>query len=414
MSDSAPTLPLLSLFAIVAQTPAVIFDGVVHYLGAAVKRRPAGALLYFRFEDTCFPLLPGQPLAEIEQQYLEIFAATAVEQYKTYYLQQVIDERLQTLTRMKTLMAQQNVQAFLVKQLIPRFKRLEGCQTVDTHHKQEAVISMMNVAADDALATPIAYTSLVTAIGALALILDGRVYPLVPVNARRHHDLVLRTKDRKCFSLAVPGRLIHEVETIFKTSLRQILQAQALAEAPERQERWQAVIEAEAELSEFLQDAPPMDSDYLYQGKLYNIRRWNGTWMATMQVPAYAIEVQGQLHYFPPTEVGLPISSCDPESVFVPGRARVLTAYRHMFVREGYAGDSICMVKGESYFQGLRRLPLDEAICAYLHDARYTLMAGYHAGNGSSPYHQIDALHCQLLSRQEANAKGIPVFPYNR
>jgi hypothetical protein len=153
----------------------------------------------------------------------------------------------------------------------------------------------------------------------------------------------------------------------------------------------------------------------LYCDKEWGILKRNGVFYVYIEVPEYVVEdADGSLYRFDATQVGVAMTSCDPRQVIVPGSAVVLTNYEHMFVPSAAAGAGICMPKGAAYFAALQRMPLQEALCAYLTDAKETLRAGHHAGNPNRPYHPIRSFSRRRITRREAEEKRLPVFPFFR
>ena len=94
--------------------------------------------------------------------------------------------------------------------------------------------------------------------------------------------------------------------------------------------------------------------------------------------------------------------------------ARVMAAYRHMFVYDGQAGASICIRQDGGYYRRLHKLPLEAALLHHLETTRMTLCAGYYHGNYSQPFHDIRTLERQTVSREKARQAGWPVYLYYR
>ena len=412
----AEALPRLSFFAIAAETPVVILDGIVFYL----VDQPNAGKCYFVCEGDRYALARAQSLADIERQYLSLFARV-LDQYKARYLCQVVDKRIQTAQEMKRKLAESNVVAFLATQLIPKLVELDGGQAQFDEQRQmrrdQAVRTLLAVKAEP---LPKAGSILEQSVGANAVIFDEKIYPLVRIVAPgQGADLIVRAGGA-FFGLSPRCRLLAEVEATFRTArLPEFLERQALAEAPDRTRILREIELQELEMAEYLQGVVGTSSQTgdrcLYQNKEWGILKQGGVFYVYVQVPEYVIEDKdGSLYRFDATRVGVPVTSCAADQVLVSGRAVMLTPYEHMFVASVAIGASICMPKGDAYFAALQRMPLREALCAYLKDAKETLRAGHHAGNPNSPYHRIKSFSYRRITRQEANEKRLPIFPFYR
>jgi len=151
---------------------------------------------------------------------------------------------------------------------------------------------------------------------------------------------------------------------------------------------------------------------YLYRGKGGAvIRTPAGRYFACMQMPPYVVEGDDRkLYSFEAAEIGIQIVSTDVREAIRPVSVQVLHEYRHMFVSGWGGGNFICMPRPDSYYENLCQLPLEEALLRHLESARMTLCAGYTPR--SSPAHSIQTLGRPVLSEEEAERRGLPIYRY--
>ena len=151
---------------------------------------------------------------------------------------------------------------------------------------------------------------------------------------------------------------------------------------------------------------------YLYRGKEGAVMRTPaGRYFACLQMPPYVVEGDDRkLYSFEAAEIGIQIVSTDARKGIRPVSVQVLHAYRHMFVSGWGGGNFICMPRSESYYEELSQLPLEEALLRHLESARMTLCAGYTPL--SSPAHSIQTLGRPILSEEEAQRRGLPIYRY--
>ena len=309
-------------------------------------------------------------------------------------------------------MAQNDVLSFLVKRLIPKLQQLERSETQaavvpDAVRQQRRQRKPLLPAKRPLLPQN---NILERVIGRYVLILDQKVYPLQPVTPIPGQDLLILTNGR-AYAPTLPARFLHEVKADFYNGLRQSLEAQALAESPDH---LHLLTQLEAEFAALTSHIEIKDG-YLYRGQTYGISQHGDAWVIYSEIPEYVVEAaNGQLYRFDATRVAVTFSSCQPERVLFTGSAHVLAPYQHMFVSSGKAQNSICMSKGSAYYTRLHQMPLEEAVCLFLHDAKYTLMAGHHAGNSNTPYHPIETFAHRRLTHSEATRQHLPVFAYYR
>lgn len=412
VKDHKSELPRLGFFQIAAETPVVILDGMVFYLA----ENPTGEDPCFLFEDTCFGLVPSQSLLDIERQYGEIFE-NEIEQYKIHYLRECVDKRIETFKDVQRKLAENQVLTFLVTKMMPKLQELYTGKAPMTQPRREKREPNMQ--------RPLGFQTgprrrtssiLPRVIGRNVVILDHKVYPLVPVNPLAGGDLILRSGGA-IWGLAKDCRFLRDLESYCLAKLCRFLEEQALSETPDRMRLLQEIESAEQAMKAYqrLQIASTRGDVHLYQDKEYGILRRNGVWYVYVEVPEYVVEdADGTLYRFDAVRVGVPINNHSPEIALTPGTARVLAPYEHMFVQSKTANAGICMAKGSAYYGALRQMPLREALCLYLHDAKQTLMAGHHAGNGTRPYHRISSFPKRRISRQEAMDRDLPIYPYRR
>lgn len=131
---------------------------------------------------------------------------------------------------------------------------------------------------------------------------------------------------------------------------------------------------------------------------------------AFLPVAAYVIEdASGELYEFAATRVAVDIESVAAEDIRNM-RPYVLDPVEHMFV----GGDQhICMHVPATVRAAAER-GLAVGIFALLEHARATLLAGHHAQNPSTPFRAIDQFSSHRVSRNEAEARGLPIYPYRR
>lgn len=151
---------------------------------------------------------------------------------------------------------------------------------------------------------------------------------------------------------------------------------------------------------------------YLYRGKGGAVMRTPaGRFFACLQIPPYVVEGDDRkLYSFEAAEIGIQVVSTDVRKAIRPVSVQVLHAYRHMFVSGWGGGNFICMPRSEGYYEELCQFPLEEALLRHLESARMTLCAGYTPL--SSPAHSIQTLGRPVLSEEEAQRRGLPIYRY--
>ena len=144
------------------------------------------------------------------------------------------------------------------------------------------------------------------------------------------------------------------------------------------------------------------------------IRTPAGRYFLSQRILPYAIEGRdAKLYWFGEAEFGIQITGLRPAEVFTPYGVRVYAEhYPHMFVDSLGGALVICMPRSQTYFRGLFRLPLEEALQRHLESARLTLCAGYVPEN--SLLHPIHVLGRKTISEGEALRLKVPVYRYYR
>ena len=395
-------LPGHEFFTLASETPLAVLGGVIHFLAVGAP----DARDWFAFEGLRFALLPAQSLSQMEIGYVATFA-DRLEAFKAAYLHKTVDQRVESLQELRRKLDSLRAPQFIVNELIPRMRLLEG---------ETSIVALLP--APEAPSAPLAAPAptidlLGTVVGAYSMILDDRVFDLSAVSPRLRSDLIVHFGDEH-YGLSCRSRLVKTVEIKYQTALKHALQEQAIAEIPERMQALRR-LEVETRNLEAGLATGVLSTDHkLYRGREYSILRAGEAWYACIEVPRYVVEDGGgALYRFDATRVGVLIPT-NPADAIGGGKAVVLTAYEHMFVSSVSPYASICMVKPVSYFEALRRLSPADAICTYLLDARRTLTSGHHAGNGSTPHHSIDSYSDRIVSRADAEREGLPIFPYRR
>jgi hypothetical protein len=401
-------LPIPDLLLVAAETPVVILEREVYYLSEAES--PAG---FLAFEDTRYGLVHTETLAEVEARYFDL-QADALEAFKTAYLRETVDRRIEHAAALQKQLRESQVAAFLVREMVPRLLAL--CPGADEYAQRRSRLR------DEALQRLLACEekcqppngSLLTMVLDRSLILDGKVYALDRYATQPRGDLELYAGEQR-FALALPARFLSRVTQECLAHLEVDLRRRALAESPERLRCLRALELERQALDDYLDAQASTGSGYLYRDRERGIMQAEGGYYVYLEVPAYAVEhADRSVYHFDATRVAVLVNSVDPKAVLGAGRAVVLTDYQHMFVNEAKAGQRICMVRDATYYAGLCAMGLAEGVLAYLHDARQTLVAGHHADNESSPYHAITSFASRRITRAEAERRRLPIYPYYR
>jgi hypothetical protein len=156
---------------------------------------------------------------------------------------------------------------------------------------------------------------------------------------------------------------------------------------------------------------------YIYQDCQWAILVRDGEVLLSCAVPAHVIESEtGQLYQFDATRIGVSIGCLVHGHLMFPGSISVLeSSYEHLFVSSGGSPfQRICMARPDSYYRRLHRIPLEDALCEDLWEARATLLCGYHRSNPAGPYRRPSLFPQRVISRASARAFQLPVYPWDR
>lgn len=159
-----------------------------------------------------------------------------------------------------------------------------------------------------------------------------------------------------------------------------------------------------------------LEPSVLYRHHPYSVlRSAKRNYFICRQIPPYVVEGQDRaLYLFPQVQVGVPITALEVDEALRPFSARIMHAYHHMFAHSAGACEPICMPLPNGYYARLCELPLEDALLQYLEAARMTLCAGYHEGNTSAAFHDVRRLNMPRITRVEAKARGLVVYPFYR
>lgn len=400
------TLPRPSFFSIAEGMPLAVVSGRICFLEE--DDQAENGKDHLLFEDQRYALVEGPTLRELDEVYGQEFAEV-IDNYKTQYLRQEVDREIETIQAMESQIAQDRVLDFLINKLIPKLAHLSDRVWEPPSKDAEEL---------DPLEARTAPTQELPRIGLLELmfasrglfILDEKVYALVPIDGQRAErcDLILRTQGRG-YALSVSCLYLHEVEAIFQRGLQRLLKQQALSEAPQRAHQLQEIRRKSSKIQALLKQIPPKKEGgllCLYQDPQAGVVQVNGRWYVYLQVPEYVLHdhrIPHAYYRFDATQVGTMLTSSPQNVTF--GSAVVMTPYQHPFVW-GPSYSPICM---GHYNRGkLNGLPLEDAICQYLVDARNNLMKGYHRGN-TNTYRQLAAFPQHKISLEEARARNLPI-----
>lgn len=401
-------LPVPDLLLVAAETPVVILEREVYYLSEGES--PAG---FLAFEDTRYGLVRTETLAEVEERYCDLHAE-ALEAYKTAYLRETVDRRIEHAEALQKQLRESRVTAFLVREMVPCLLAL--CPGADEYARRRARLrdeALQQLLACEEKRQP-ADGALLAPLLDNTLILDGKLYTLLARAGQSQGDLELCAGERR-FALGLPARFLSRVTQECLERIEEDLRRRALTESPERLRCLRALEEERQALDDYLDAQAADGSAYLYRDRERGILRAEGGYYVYQEVPEYVVEDGDRsLYRFDATRVAVPVNSIDPKTVLSAGRAVVLTDYEHMFVSEARAGQRICMVSTATYYDRLCAMGLAKGMLEYLHDARQTLMAGHHAGNDSSPYHAITTFASRRITRAEAERRKLPIYPYFR
>jgi hypothetical protein len=408
------SLPTPDLLLVAAETPTVVYRRQAYHF--ANTPTAAGS---FIFEGAAYGLMKTERLADSERRFFAL-QAEAIEAFKTGYLRETVDTRIQAARELARRLRENRVLGFLMQELIPQFMELRlGKAGYERQKIERRARSIQRLLAHPEKRKPLTGALLAAELDR-TLILDGKVYSLVEVSVENSGDLCLHLEGR-LFALGVPPRFLKQVQESFAERLANYLCGQALAESPERLRCLREIEREQQEWAEFLAEQPPgpptAGRRYLYHDSERGIlqEESENVFYVYLEVPEYVVEAaDGGLYRFEATRVGVRLDSSDPAAILKAGRAVVLTPYEHMFVSGKNAGESLCMVRGDGYYAELRTSGLAEGLLAYLHDAKQTLMAGHHARNDSTPYHPISSFGHRRISRDEAEQKQLPIYCYYR
>ncbi len=402
-------LPPHPFFALAAATPVIILSGRLYYLveEAADDR-------YFQFEDARYGLLSAQTLAELTAEYVQTHASLLTAN-KNHLIQAALQKQVGAEAEMKRQQNEQSMTHFLVYELVPFLQKAEHGRLLhpppDRHSPAPAEMQPPDpvplTPPDDLLADVLSHN---------AAILDGRIFPLtslLPTDSCP--DIWLHTPTA-VYHLIYPGCFLQDAARDFTGHVEAQVQAQAAVEQLIHRQYWQRLAAATARAADPLPEALANGRDgVLYQGRQYAVMRRNGQWWVSTAVPDHVIEDrQGDLYHFDATQIGIAIHTLKSRRVLHSGAVVVLTACEHPFVAKPTKGAVICMAQPDGYYSRLQTRPLAEGIVQLLHDARQTLLTGYHASNYNQPYHTPSSFPWRQIERVSAAAHNLPTYSYHR
>ncbi len=411
-------LPRPAFFTSAEAMPLVIEGGMVHcLLGNASARESCFVAGGLRLR-----LCPLQSFAELEQEYLASYA-TEIDAFKTDYLRRRVDDRLRASGQVQA--QARDVLTFMVREMIPYLRSLQVGAQQAALEKAQWTRSAYAHAAPEPVPPPSAQPPcrfLEEAIGQDALILDQYLYRLaVPAGDAKVDEPWVRVNRRKLAPVWATAQALEQVEQSYLAAMQTHLERQAQSEAGDRR---RALIEMEGSVQDvcsYMEQHPiPHSGDCtLYDDGDFAIVRRNSAWYVCQYVAAYVVEdADGSLYRFDATVVGLPVGSesgglSGAGSLLTPRRAVVLTPfYEHMFVPQDEP--TICLVKGEDFYQALRQMPLPRAICELLQASTGVLRFGHNALNDHMPHRRINTFPQRRITQTQAEATHLSIIPYRR
>lgn len=400
------TPPPHPFFAIIAATPAVILRDRLYYLVAA----DTGGW-FLQLEDARYGLAPAQTLAELADEYYQTYAAELAAA-KNELIAAAVRQQAQTVAALRRQETEMDICRFLIYILIPYLQQVEHGRIL--HPPPAAAPSALTAPATPPVTPP---ARLLTAVlGSNSAILDGRLFPLLRQPASAPRPAIWIHKPWVYYHLTLPGRMLTKLSHDFSRRVAGQVQAQAAAELPAHQAYQEQLAAITRQTAVPLPPALVDGRDgTLYQGSHYAVSRQQGKWWVSTAVPAHIIEdASGNLYRFEATQVGIALTSLDTHHLLQAGAAVVMTAYEHPFVSQAAALSGICMVQPGGYYADLQNRSPAEAIVQLLHDARQTLLTGYHANNHSQPYHLPGSFPRRQVDRETAVASGLPIYPFHR
>ena len=411
-------LPRPAFFTSAEAMPLVIEGGMVHcLLGNASAREKCFVAGGLRLR-----LCPLQSFDELEQEYQASYAAE-IDAFKTDYLRRHVDDRLRASEQVQA--QARDVLAFMVREMVPYLRSLQvGAQQAALEKAQWTRLAYAHAAPEPVSlpSAPPPCKLLEEAIGQDVLILDQYLYRLTALAGDAKVDEPwVRVNRRKLVPVWVTARALEQVEQAYLADLQTYLERQAQSEAGDRR---RALIEMEGSMQDVCSymeqhPIPPSGDCTLYDDGDFAILRRNNTWYVCQYIAAYVVEdADGSLYRFDATQVGLPVGSgagglSGAGAVLNPRRAVVLTpGYEHMFVPQD--GPTICLVKGEDFYQALHQLPLPRAICELLQANTGVLRFGHNALNDNMPHRRINTFPQRRITQAQAEANHLSIIPYRR
>ncbi len=200
-----------------------------------------------------------------------------------------------------------------------------------------------------------------------------------------------------------------ELTDRFRVAVASLLEQHGRQTLPQRRRLAAEQAEANA-LSQRMVKSLPVSRDgrrLLLDTPRWTVYHAGGSWLVGLRVGPWVMqESDGTLYEFPGTLVSV---DADPD----PHGRRARVAYPvlgHPFLSDGER--SLCM--GSYSERGMRGATPAARLLQFLHDARQTLVAGYHARNSLAPYHRLAEFPENRISRAEAERRGLPIYPYHR
>ncbi len=250
-------------------------------------------------------------------------------------------------------------------------------------------------------------------------IIDGQVYDLVPRErtswlARAGYGRGHVKTSSASFLLKPRGCSSRELSQSFWECAQRALDSHARA-------CWPAALRAHLEMEQVLAPVlgllcPGRPGDpaktFLYDSPTWKVFRQGSEWYLGLAIGPYGMEDSGRnIYAMDPTTLLMPLFA----DLGVAGVSVEAAGYQHPFVRPG--GRDICMgdygMREAAPIHRPAMLPADRML-AYMMDVRQTVLAGYHQGNPLRPYRHLSELGHRIISREAAQERKLPIYPYYR
>lgn len=404
-------LPPFPLFYWATRSPVFVINQHVYL----PNRRTKDVTAFLDWEGQRSGLSSTQTLEAMGCDYLSQNVHT-LESWQMRRLQEQ-GEAAVSLSGLRAKIQELETVVFLCHRLIPRLQQMRGEPRLSFSIPPDAAAPLKErweqhfARMSRSLPSLTPLWSSLPSVGAWGFV-DGQLYHLLLERPSRRPKGNRVTLPDASYALEGQSAALKDVAAKFYHQLEDLLTEHARGLLPHGAVLMQEAQRALEPYESLLATLPTRNSQrILYDNPPWRVFQWQGHWLIGLGVEKYVLEDKdGSLYAFDSTTIYVGV---DAEGSVLRAPEVGATRYEHPFVPSD--GRSICMGNyGETGWRTLRQLPPEDRLLQYLMDARQTLLAGYHQHNPLTPYHALSAFPHRRISREQARAQNLPVYPYHR